>query len=239
MKRNRETLNVPIGFDKRWIERALLRVNQTAEFDARLNRVSEMFLGRPYVENSLGGGPERRELFTALFDRFDCVTYVETVVALSCSKTATRFMLELRHLRYGGGTVDWFRRNHFMTGWLKTNIARGAVADLTRGRDTISKTRVLKGVAGVLPKEVTFRIFPKRCYSRARSRMRTGDLIMFVSTRRHLDVFHMGILIREDDRVRLRHATRSAGKIIEQDLTDFLSNNRMSGFILARPLCRR
>jgi hypothetical protein len=68
--------------------------------------------------------------------------------------------------------------------------------------------------------------------------MRTGDLILFVSTREHLDVFHTGILIRRDDRVLMRHATRSAGKVIEQDLADFLKTNRMSGFILARPLCR-
>jgi hypothetical protein len=51
-------------------------------------------------------------------------------------------------------------------------------------------------------------------------------------------VFHTGILIHRDDRVLMRHAKRSAGKVVEQDLADFLKRNRMSGFILARPLCR-
>ena len=49
----------------------------------------------------------------------------------------------------------------------------------------------------------------------------------------------MGILIHEDERILLRHATRSAGKVIEQDLIDFFAANQMSGFILARPLWRQ
>jgi hypothetical protein len=61
---------------------------------------------------------------------------------------------------------------------------------------------------------------------------------MFVSTRKHLDVFHAGILIRRGEDILLRHATRSAGKVVEQDVGEFLRSNRMSGFILARPLCR-
>lgn len=239
MKKTQKRLRGKVGFDKRIAERALLIINQTRDLGPRVNQGSEMFLWRRYAENPLGGGPESQESFSVSFDEFDCVTYVETVLALSCSKTQTRFVRELRDLRYEGGKVDWFSRNHFMTAWLRRNIARGAVADLTEGRDTVSKTRTLSGVAGLPPEEVTFRLFPKRCLSSVRSQIQTGDLIMFVSTRKDLDVFHMGILIREDDRILLRHATRSAGKVIEQDLIDFLKANPMSGFILARPLCRQ
>jgi hypothetical protein len=34
----------------------------------------------------------------------------------------------------------------------------------------------------------------------------------------------------------MRHAALSAGKVIEQALTEFLGAHRMSGFILLRPL---
>lgn len=214
-------------------------LEQETGCEARVSWISRLFVGRLYAENPLGGGPDSPELFRVSFDDFDCVTYVETVLALSRSKTPARFFHELRHFRYKSGKVDWFHRNHFMTAWLRRNQARGAITDLTRGRDTISKTRTLSGVAGLQPEEEIFRLFPKRSFSTMRSRIRTADLIMFVSTRKHLDVFHMGILIRQDDRILLRHATRSAGKVIEQDLIDFLRANRMSGFILARPLCRQ
>lgn len=215
----------------------LIKLNGEDGFESRVSVISKMFLDRPYAENPLGGGPESSELFRASFDEFDCVTYVEIVLALACSKTPARFLHDLRALRYHDGKVDWFTRNHFMTAWLRRNVARGAIADLTRGRDTISKTRTLSGVAGLPPEETTFRYFPKRSFSKVRSRIHTGDLIMFVTTRKHLDVFHMGILIQQGDQIFLRHATRSAGKVIEQDLADFFRANRMSGFILARPLC--
>ena len=239
MRKTRSRLNGKIRFDKRKTEHALLIVNQARSLGPRVNQSSETFLGCGYGENPLGGGPEFQESLSVSFDEFDCVTYVETVLALSCSKTSARFLSELRDLRYKDGRLDWFSRNHFMTAWLRSNVARGAVADLTRGRDTVPKTRTLSGVAGLPPEEITFRVFPKRRLSRVRSQIRTGDLIMFASTRKHLDVFHMGILIRQDDRILLRHATRSAGKVVEQDLIDFVRANRMSGFILARPLCRQ
>jgi len=236
--RKRQKDNTPVGFDKRRVSRALFSLNRAEGFPERLVRISGLFRDRRYAENPLGGGPESPEAFRVSFDEFDCVTYVETVLALSCSKTPARFFRELRHLRYKSGKVDWFRRNHFMTTWLRRNIARGAVADLTRGRQSMLKTRVLSAVPGLPPERVTFRLFPKRRYAKVRSLIRTGDIIMFVSTKKHLDVFHMGMLIRDGVQVLMRHATRSAGQVVEQALTDFMRSNRMTGFILARPLCR-
>jgi hypothetical protein len=238
MKRFRLKLNTPVGrFSRRWIKRALISLRKMPDLESRVQLVSGWFLRRPYEENPLDGGPASLELFFIFFDRFDCVTYVETVLALSRARTTARFFFELRHLRYKGGRVDWFTRNHFMTEWLRRNEERGAIADLTRGRDMIKKTRTLKGVAGLQPEESTFRFFPKRSFARVRPKIRTGDVMMFVSTKKHLDVFHMGILIRKGDQILMRHATRSAGKVVEQDVNEFLEANRMTGFILARPLC--
>jgi hypothetical protein len=238
MKRTRKRLTRPVGLDRRRAERALFGLGRLTPLEARVDSVSRLFVGRAYAENPLGGGPDQREVFRCSFNEFDCVTYVETVLALACSKTTTRFFRELRALRYRRGAVDWFRRNHFMTEWLRRNAQRGVVADITTGRDTIPKTRTLAGVLGIRPQEVTFRCFPKRSFARVCARIRTGDVIMFVSTQKHLDVFHAGVLIRGEKQVLLRHATRSAGKVVEQDVREFLKANRMSGFILARPLCR-
>jgi hypothetical protein len=66
--------------------------------------------------------------------------------------------------------------------------------------------------------------------------MRTGDLILFASARKRLDVFHAGLLVLRKEETVLRHATRSAGAVIDQPLDSFLKSNRMSGFILLRPL---
>jgi hypothetical protein len=229
----------PAGLDKGRAERAVFALKHEKGFEARIASVSGSLLGKPYVENPLGGGPQSPERFRISFDGFDCVTYLEIVIALARSKTPAAFFRELRGLRYRGGKVDWFCRNHYMIDWLAQNRTRGAVNDLTRGRGTVVKTRELNIVPGLPPRRVAFRCYPKRAFAQVKERVRTGDLILFVSTRKHLDVFHAGVLIRRDDRVFMRHAARSAGKAIEQDLTDFLKKNRMSGFILARPLCQR
>jgi cell wall-associated NlpC family hydrolase len=67
------------------------------------------------------------------------------------------------------------------------------------------------------------------------ARLQTGDLVFFASTRKHLDVFHCGIIVRDDNRILLRHALRSRGAVVEQELDDFLKANRTAGLIIARP----
>jgi hypothetical protein len=238
MKKIRKRLIRPAEFEIRGAERALRRLSRRKSFEARADSISRLFLGRAYVENPLRGGPDQREVFRCSFDEFDCVTYVEIVLALACSKSVSRFSRTLRDLRYREGTVDWFRRNHFMTEWLRINAERGVLADITTGRESIGKTRTLSGVPGIRPEQKIFSCFPKRTFAKVSSRIQTGDVIMFVSTRKHLDVFHAGILIRRGKQILLRNAARSAGKVIEQDVREFLRANRMSGFILARPVCR-
>ena len=227
------------GLNKRKVERALSALAGEKGLAARITAASRLFLGQSYVENPLEGGPHSTELLRSSLDRFDCVTYLETVLALARSRTAAMFFRDLRGLRYKAGKVDWFHRNHYMVDWLERNASIGAVRDLTRGRGTVVKTRELSLVSGLPSERVKFRCFPKRVFRQIKARIRTGDLILFVSTRKRLDVFHAGLLFRQDDRIALRHAARSAGKVVEQDLEDFLKGHRMSGFILARPLCQR
>jgi len=76
---------------------------------------------------------------------------------------------------------------------------------------------------------------PKRAASRLSAYLRDGDLIFFVSTRKHLDMFHAGIIARDRNEVLLRHASRSQGFVVEQELNEFLEANRMTGVIVVRP----
>ena len=59
--------------------------------------------------------------------------------------------------------------------------------------------------------------------------------MFFVSTRKNLDVFHTGIIVREGKQLFLRHASRSRDSVVEQDLKEFLKANRMAGVIIVRP----
>jgi hypothetical protein len=218
--------------------RLLNRFRAANEFGERLERISAHLLASPYLNNPLGG-PDVQESLVIRFDGFDCLTYVETVLALAGSRTADGFSDALREMRYIGGKVAWRSRNHYMLDWIKNNQRGGIVKNLTNGPHAVTRTRRLSLIKELPAKTVAFRVFPKQALARIRRLLETGDIALFASTRRNLDVFHLGILIKRGEDLWLRHASRTAGQVIEQPLADFLKAQRMSGIILLRPLCQR
>jgi hypothetical protein len=123
-----------------------------------------------------------------------------------------------------------------MTGWARSNKALKVVRDLTSGPETVVRDRTLSVVPGIPARKARLRCLPKAKLPRIAASLATGDLVLFASTRRRLDVFHVGLLVRRGRELRLRHAARSAGTVIEQPLAEFLAARRMAGVILLRPV---
>ncbi len=225
---------IPKGLNRKLVRQSLERVKSVSQIGARIAAVSEQFLDRPYKKNMLIGAVDRKEVFTASFDGFDCVTFIETVLSLARASTTDEFIENLRHIRYAKGVVDWKQRNHYMTTWIRNNKRAGVVRDRTQGRGVVERRRCLRALSGLPERTVRVRSIPKRDFMRRQQDVQTGDLIFFASTRPDRDVFHCGLLIR-DDIVRMRHAPLSRGYVVDQDLAEFLSANRMSGVIVVRP----
>lgn len=234
-----KNIETPFGLDPAEAERILKDAGGETALGARIDRISELLLGRPYVEGSLGGGVELPEEFRVSLSAFDCVTFIETVLALALARTIDEFIDNIRRIRYEDGEIDWFRRNHYMSDWASKNEQCGFITNITSGPESVEKTCTLSLIAGLPAKTTTFRYFPTQKRAEVAELFETGDLILFVSTKETLDVFHTGLLVETDGRWLLRHATRTAGAVIEQDLVEFISQNEMAGFILLRPLCRR
>ncbi len=95
--------------------------------------LSASLVGCPYEAHGLVGSAETPEVFTASLERFDCVTYVETVLALARASDPAGFADELRGIRYDGGRVEWARRNHYMTDWVRRNARAGIVRPVAAG----------------------------------------------------------------------------------------------------------
>lgn len=220
------------------IEALLASIEKGADLSARLDRFSEAFLARPYVVNPLGGGPGQPEVLTASLEAFDCVTYMETVLALALSLDAQEFLDSLRRIRYEGGEIDWNRRNHYMSDWVANNESAGFVRYLTSGPLAQTVTRRLSVIRDLPPKQVSFGLYRKQKIASIADQIETGDLILFASAKRNLDFFHTGLLIARGREIMMRHATRSEGLVVEQPLPDFLSTCRMSGIVLLRPVGR-
>jgi hypothetical protein len=157
-------------------------------------------------------------------------------LALARASNVDDFVEWLRKIRYEQGRVQWDRRNHYMTQWLRNNIREGIVRPVAMPAVPIlSKERVLNVVPGLEPQRTRVKSVPKAAVPRLAAYLQSGDLIFFVSTRKHLDVFHAGIIVRDGNRVLMRHASRSRGFVVEQELSEFLKANRMAGVIVARP----
>src|SRR5579871_6145069 len=218
----------PRGFSRRLVERFLLTTRSAGSVSHRIEVFSRALLGRPYKSNPLIGSAEYGETFTAAFAGFDCVTYIETVLALARAANADDFVEWLRRIRYRNGVIRWDCRNHYMTLWIRNNSRERMLEPVSVPGITISnRARVLAAVPGLGALRARVRCVPKRAVPGLSAHLRTGDLIFFASTRADLDVFHAGIIVRD--------GARSQGRVVEQELSGFLKANRMAGVIVVRP----
>lgn len=101
-------------------------------FEERLEYTSRLFLGRPYCVGALGEGeagvydqsPTYRE------DAFDCLTYVNTVLAHAFNPQQVQ--QQLLELNYYDAHACYLKRFHFMSvDWNKMNQHSGFIEDIT------------------------------------------------------------------------------------------------------------
>jgi hypothetical protein len=226
----------PRGLRWRRVEQLLSKINSDRSAGSRIEVLSRQLLGLPYKTNPLIGSADTAEVFTASLDGFDCVTYIETVVALARASDVDGFIEWLRKIRYERGRIQWQRRNHYSTLWIRNNIREGIIRPVSMPAvPTLRMERVLNVVPGLDPQRIRVKCIPKKAVPRLERYLQTGDLIFFASTRKHLDVFHAGIIVRDGNKVLMRHASRSQDGVVEQKLSEFLKANRMAGVIVARP----
>ena len=222
--------------DVRRVRHLLSRVRPHRTVPARVEALSASLLGCRYEAHGLVGSADVPEAFVAPLESFDCVTYVETVLALARSRDPEGFARELRRIRYDGGEVAWERRNHYMTGWARRNARAGVVKGVPAGALATRKEKLLDAVPGLPPRRARFACVPKARFAALAPRLANGDVLLFASTKANLDVFHCGFLVKGGGAWRLRHASRSAGRVVEEELSPFLRANRMAGLIVVRLL---
>lgn len=209
---------------------------------SRLRLAAEVFLGRPYVPNALVGGPDEDEQLVIELSGFDCITYIECLLALSRSRSRKGFVSELKKIRYRSGEVNWRSRHHYFADWMRHNEKLGVIKIRTRGSLSRSIDANLSIIAELPPRRAHFHVVPKADVGRVLERVSDGTIVAFASVRAKLDFFHTGMLFydrrgkRSVENLLLYQARESAGKVIAQPLGDFLKANRMRGIAFATPL---
>jgi len=223
--------------DPRDLVRLLGMAHDVDAFEQRLDLLSASLVGRPYVIEPLVGSPTEPETMVSRLDGFDCVTFVEAVIGLSRSRAPSDFESRLAAVRYDQGRVDWLARNHYMSLWIERNSAAGIVRRVGVGAWTgRTPVRRLGCLDGYPPLERRIDHLPVEALDTLRDRGATGDVLCFLSQRDDLDTFHVGLLVQRPAGLLLRHASRSAARVVEQPLTEFLAANETPGMLVARPL---
>lgn len=202
----------------------------------RIERVSGRLIGRPYITRPLIGSPTTPEQLVTRTDGYDCVTFVETVLAIVRSRNTEEFAEHLVAIRYRGARVDWRSRLHYSTQWSAHQVSSGLLTSVViPGTDMVFRSKTLHYVKGLEPLTANYQYYPKRLFNLIAPALLTGDIIFFVSGTNGLDTNHTGFVIRDRGRLLLRSAARSRRSVTDLPLAHYLSHQGMAGFFVNRP----
>ena len=111
----------------------------------RMKAVSEPLLGLPYEIDGHGEGVGPDSDPPARYDSFDCLTFLEEVLALALAPDPIGAPAIRNALRYRNGVPTYENRHHFMLAqWIPANIEAGFFEDITH---TLGEThRIEKSV---------------------------------------------------------------------------------------------
>ena len=108
---------------------------KTASNETLLKQTAFFFLGKPYVAHTLEVTDE--EMLVVNLREFDCVTFVEIVIALARTARTDKpdfetFLDNLRNIRYRNGIIDGYSsRLHYTSDWIFENEQRGFLKNIS------------------------------------------------------------------------------------------------------------
>ena len=198
------------------------------------------YLGAPYVNDPLGEGAGYDTDPLIRTDAFDCLTYVETVLACGDVERLTQ-------IRYADGVADFTHRNHFFVGdWLKNNadlvenisanFGRPALQrGITDRRAWFNKNHGMN--VDVAPVDVEIMYVPYADIQKFDVDVPT--LVAFVVNRPGADILvsHVGFLLPGGV---LRHASSSRGAVVDMDFREYVASRTGQGvaFFKIKEMCK-
>jgi hypothetical protein len=207
-----------------------------------------LLLGAPYRTSPLGegSGPDPDPRFR--LDAFDCVTLVETALALGAARSTDEAASLLDGIRYSGAP-GWATRNHYVEsqwipalvegGWLvpaTTAVAAALVRPATKSLDDAAWARAERAGHALpdLPPErrprgtFSLDVVPLARVPEIAARIPHGTVLLVVRADRDdrpTRVTHMGLMVVGADGVRrVRHASDVPGvlRVRDEPLSAFL-----------------
>ncbi|WP_421657048.1 N-acetylmuramoyl-L-alanine amidase-like domain-containing protein [Leptothermofonsia sp. ETS-13] len=224
--------------------------------------LAQQLLGSPYEANLLDRSS--KETLVVSLTRFDCVLFVETVLALARGiaiqdYSYPTFAHHLQNHRYRDGRLDGYcSRLHYFSEWIADNQRRGNVLNIAAEIGGVPFPKTLNFMSTHrssyprLVNDATYRcvqqmessLNPLTLYYIPQSQIRQyyaqlqpGDIVAIATDIPGLDVTHTGLVYRnEDGSLGLIHAAPNSGVKVSHDLQHYVSNvESRIGILVARP----
>lgn len=226
------------------IDEMLSEASMIREAGPRIAFLSGHFLGTPYKGSTLIGGPDTPEVFVVDLAGFDCFTFIDCIEAMRPARSFLEFKQRLREIRYKDGIVTYVNRNHFFTDWREHNgrFVSDATAMIGAAKTRQStKTLNMKPdgtlfLEGIAPRSRTVTYIPSGSIcADILENIQNGDYVGIYTETDGLDVSHVGIAIRQNGTVYLRHASSVAAslKVIDQLFMKYIEEK--PGIVVLRP----
>jgi Protein of unknown function (DUF1460) len=222
--------------------------------------VAKSFIDNPYQGHTLERSPEQ---LVVNLQEFDCVTFVESVVALTEARVQKKpkysfFFEHLKKLRYRRGIVDGYAsRLHYFLEWTIQNPVHG-LQNVTKELGGMSIKKDINFMSrhpqyyAELSNKATFdtivkaekALSQKEWYFMAKEKvaaiepqLKDGDVVAITSNLDGLDFNHEGFVIRKGNRAHLLHASSELKKVVisAEPLADYLARvKKHSGIVVMR-----
>ena len=208
-------------------------------------------LAKPYFLGALGeeSGVDKDIRFRK--DSFDCVTYVETILAQAKTRTDITAAKALDKIRYYSDDINFYTRNHFTeTQWIPHLKEIGVLSEIYMKEEISSYTTDFmfndwcKNIVNktdddsakcdeVEFKQVTFKYIPKdKINATLLGKLPKNSVVVFVKCNHKANfattpmVAHMGYLF---DGSQLYHASLTKKEVVKVDFLDYIKESSFCG----------
>lgn len=229
-----------------------------------IQAIANHFIGTPYKAGLLDRSID--EKLVVSLDGFDCVLFVETVVAIARGVAVqdyaySTFVEHIEDQRYANGKINGYcSRLHYFSEWIAENQKRGTVQNITSKLGGVPLNKKLnfmtkhrysypqlanneinyKCIVEQETKlaELTINYIPQNQIKSLYSQLQPGDIVGVATNIDGLDVTHTGLIYRNaDGNLGLIHASPIGEVTISYDLHRYIGRvENAIGIIVARPI---
>ncbi len=226
--------------------------------------IGKYFIGNEYVAHTLEVNEEEKLIVN--LRELDCTTYAENLLALartlkSENQTFEQFAEEIKKIRYRDGELNEYpSRLHYFSDWIYNNQANNLVSTpadsfgapfpnkvsfMSSNPDSYKHLKQNPDYVSVIEQQEAeinsknYFYLPKEKIAEYEHLLKAGDIIGLTTSIGGLDVAHVGVLVEQNGKLHLLHASQSNLKveISDEPISSFLKpNSKNTGIMIARPV---